>query len=284
MRKIPKKIHQIYTKGLQALPAEILASIAQLQARNPHWQYHFYDDDRIAEYIESHYGREMLELYLCIDPRYGAARADFFRYLLMYKEGGVYLDIKSSCNSSLDEVIPEHCAILLCNWDNHPQGCDGQMGKHAALDFLKHGEYQQWNIIVAPESPYMKSVIDEVVSRLKNYKPWRYGVGMRGVLHTTGPVPFSLGIEKVEKCAGFRHEDNHRNIDLVYRNVSFQVMKKINYCHYSRLRESVVLLKGMDKLLFVLWRYSLFPLWRLRKNTVNETRKVYHKIKTSCFS
>ncbi len=280
MSYIPKKIHQIYTKGAGALPADIHASITELRKRNPDWEYYFYDDSRIIDYLTRNYEPEMLELYSNINPRYGAARADFFRYLLMYKEGGVYLDIKSSCTQPLNEVIPVHCKIMVCNWDNQQNGCDGEMGKHEALRFLKNGEYQQWNIIAAPESPYLKAVIDEVVTRLKKYKPWRYGVGMRGVLHTTGPVPFSLGIEKIEKCAGFHHKENHRHAGLVYRNVSSQVMKTISRDHYSRLREPVVLLQGKDKFYYQIWLYGVFPFWRLRKNTINEARKVINKLKS----
>jgi len=280
MTNIPKKIHQIYTKGADALPADIHASIAELRNRNPDWEYYFYDDNCIIDYINKNYDPEMLSLYLSINPLYGAARADFFRYLLMYKEGGVYLDIKSSCREPLNEIIPEQCTIMVCNWDNKQNGCDGDMGKHPALSFLKNGEYQQWNIIVAPHSPYIKAVIDEVITRLKTYKPWRLGIGMRGVLHTTGPVPFSLGIEKVEKCMGFHHKENHRHAGLVYRNVTSNVMKLISRDHYSRLREPVVLLHGADKIYYKIWLYCIFPFWRLRKNTVNETRKIINKVKS----
>jgi hypothetical protein len=116
--------------------------------------------------------------------------------------------------------------------------------------------------------------------RLKSYKPWRYGVGMQGVLHTTGPVPFSLGIEKVEKCKGFHLKENHRNVGLIYRNVNSKVMKLISRDHYSRLREPVVLLHGADKIIYQIWLYCVFPFWRLRKNTLNETRKVMNKLKS----
>jgi mannosyltransferase OCH1-like enzyme len=280
MSQIPRKIHQIYTKGADKLPDEIRASIIDLRALNPDWEYCFYDNNHIVDYLEKNYEPEMLQLYLKINPQYGAARADFFRYLLMYKEGGVYLDIKSSCSLPLNDIIPEHCEMMVCNWDNRPGGSDNEMGKHPALCFLKNGEYQQWNIIAAPGSLYLNAVINEVVWRLKNYKPWRYGVGMQGVLHTTGPIPFSLGIEKITKCSGFHQKENHRSVGLIYRNVNSKVMKLISKDHYSRLREPVVIQQGMDKFYYFLWLYCVFPFWRLRKNTVNETRKVFKKLKS----
>ncbi|MEN0584421.1 MULTISPECIES: glycosyltransferase [unclassified Kosakonia] len=282
MNTIPHKIHQVYTRGMAALPAEVHASIDSLRQLNPDWEYYFYDEKKMLAYLHEHYGQEILALYEKINPQYGAARADFFRYLLMYREGGVYLDIKSSCTVPFSEVIPPDCEILLCNWDNKPQGCDNNMGKHEELAFLKNGEYQQWNIIVAPASPYIKAVIDEVVERLKRYKPWRYGVGMRGVLNTTGPIPFTLGIEKVRKCERFRQRENHRDVGLVYRNVSKKVIKQFNASHYSKLRTPVVTLTGADHFYYLLWRAFVFPFWRLKKNTINESRKVLSKLKSRC--
>ncbi|MBS4429992.1 glycosyl transferase [Pectobacterium punjabense] len=277
--KIPKKIHQIYTKGIHELPEEILASIDNLKKINPEWTYFFYDENKILTYIENHYGKEVLSLYLNIDPKYGAARADLFRYLLIYIEGGVYLDIKSSCLIPLNDAIAEDCEILLCSWDNKACGCDKNMGIHKELDFLKCGEYQQWNIASVPRSPYIKSAIDEVIHRLKIYKPWIYGVGMKGVLNTTGPVPFSIGIEKINKTEFFYHEENHRNIGLKYRNVTDDIIRKFNSNHYSKLKDSIVMLEGKDKLYYRLWLLLVYPLQRLKKNIINESKSVIRKIK-----
>ncbi|MEI7251196.1 glycosyltransferase family 32 protein [Pectobacterium versatile] len=277
--KVPKKIHQIYTKGVHNLPEEILESIEKLKEINPGWEYYFYDETHIIEYIDKHYGKEMLSIYSSIDPKYGAARADLFRYLLIYIEGGVYLDIKSSCSIPFDEAIKENCEILLCSWDNKECGCDRNMGLHKALDFLTCGEYQQWNIISVPKSPYIKSAIDEVVHRLKRYKPWIYGVGMKGVLNTTGPVPFSVGIEKINKTEFFYHEKNHRNIGLTYRNVTEDTLRQLNRSHYSKLKDSIVILEGKDKLYYRLWLFFIYSLQRLKKNIINESKGVIRKIK-----
>ncbi|WP_363110025.1 glycosyltransferase [Pectobacterium odoriferum] len=237
------------------------------------------DETRIIEYIDKHYGKEMLSVYLSIEPTYGAARADLFRYLLIYIEGGVYLDIKSSCFIPLNEVIKEDCEILLCSWDNKECGCDRNMGLHKELGFLTCGEYQPWNLISVSESSYIKSAIAEVAHRLKRYKPWIYGVGMKGVLNTTGPVPFSVGIEKINKTEFFHHEENHRNIGLKYRNVTEDTLRKLNRDHYSKLKDSIVILEGKDKLYYQLWLFFIYPLQRLKKNIINESKGIIRKMK-----
>ncbi|MDI7274126.1 glycosyltransferase family 32 protein, partial [Cronobacter dublinensis] len=158
MRKVPRVIHQVYTAGWQRLPEEIRALIAGLQKMNPDYEYRFYDEPAIIAWIERHFGRDMLELYQRINPEYGAARADLFRYLVIYQEGGVYLDVKSFCSRPLDDVIPPDCELMLCHWDNGPGGQDHKKGLHKELAALPHGEFQQWNVIAAPRSPWLRAV------------------------------------------------------------------------------------------------------------------------------
>lgn len=278
MSSVPKKIHQIFTKGYAALPQEIHHSIEALRRLNPDWEYHFYDEQGIQTYLREHYGQETLDVYEKINPQYGAARADFFRYLVMYKEGGVYLDIKSTCLRPFKEIIPDNCEVMLCQWDNRPGGQDRMCGKHKVLDFMEHGEYQQWNIFAAPHSPYLKSVVDEVTRRICHYKPWNDGIGMLGVLNTTGPVPFTLGIEKITKTETFYRIYDHRTLGLVYRDYAVDIMKFAGRRHYSALRSPVVTLHGNDLIKYRLWLSFIFPLWRLRKNIIKETTKIISRI------
>src|ERR1700761_9643839 len=92
-QQIPRIIHQTFRS--RDLNPEILASVSEMKAANPGWDYRFYDDSDVRDYIASNYGSDFVDYLEALNPRYGAARADLFRYLLMYRDGGVYLDIKS---------------------------------------------------------------------------------------------------------------------------------------------------------------------------------------------
>ncbi|RYF20514.1 MAG: hypothetical protein EOO77_07875 [Oxalobacteraceae bacterium] len=72
-----------------------------------------FDDGEIRRFIDDEYGADILANFDCIRREYGAARADLFRYLLIYKRGGVYLDIKSGFERSLDEVLQPDDQMLL---------------------------------------------------------------------------------------------------------------------------------------------------------------------------
>jgi len=253
--------------------------IDKLKWMNPDYEYTFYAEPEMCQYIKKHYGQDMLNVYKQINPVYGAARADLFRYLVVYQEGGAYLDIKSFCEKPLDEIIPPECELILCHWDNRPGGLDKQKGLHPELSFMACGEYEQWNIIASKASPFIKAVIDEVVYRIKNYKPWRYGVGMKGVLMTTGPIVYTEAIRKVPGNEKVQHVLNHREIGLVYSAVSKDVWKCIGKSSYARCRTPLVILSNRDYKLYKLWLLFIFPFNRLKKNIYNEFRSLTRKIK-----
>lgn len=113
---IPKIIHQTYKS--QTLPAPIAPIVAELKDKNPDWEYRFYDDDAVLAYIKAHDDGRILDAYHRINPVYGAAKADLFRYLVLYHEGGVYLDIKSSCIYPLSEIIKSDDTFIVTQWQN----------------------------------------------------------------------------------------------------------------------------------------------------------------------
>src|SRR3954468_19020335 len=96
---IPRIIHQTFRSRL--LPEPIQKNIQKIREMNPEWEYRFYDDEDILDFIRSNYDSRVLDYFNRIDPLYGASRCDLFRYLLMYKCGGIYIDIKSSFSKPL---------------------------------------------------------------------------------------------------------------------------------------------------------------------------------------
>ena len=79
---IPKTIYQTYKSA--SLPWVTSWHINRMRRRNPEYDYQFYDDRRIDSFIEEHFDAEILDLYKRINI--GAAKADFFRYAVLYKK------------------------------------------------------------------------------------------------------------------------------------------------------------------------------------------------------
>ncbi|MGV6818565.1 MAG: glycosyltransferase family 32 protein [Thiotrichales bacterium] len=188
--RIPKKIFQIFSSS-KDLPDELKENINFLKNINPEYEYTLFNEEMVLDYISTNYP-QLMDYYLRISPVYGSARADFFRYLLMYKEGGVYLDVKSSCRRPLRDLINEDDKYLLSTWDV------GSWGKHLELK-SKHGEYQIFFIISVPGHPFLKEVIESVVRNIDVYKESLHKSSQIGVLNLTGPIAYTIAIERIRK-------------------------------------------------------------------------------------
>lgn len=231
-KKIPRKIHQVYTGGYASLSDDVKVSMDNLIKNNSGWEHHFYDESAIVSFISRHYSDRYLQAYLKIDKRYGAARADFFRYLVIYKLGGVYLDIKSACTLKLDEIIHPDDEVILCHWDNEAGGKHPGVGINKEIKGMAFGEYQQWNIISVPGSHVMKAVIDNVMYNIENYNAWKLGVGWKGVLKTTGPFVYTNAINNARGKDKIRIVRKSEDIGLVFRATDSSPSL---YKHYSHL-------------------------------------------------
>lgn len=227
---IPKNIYQLIADKNNIHP-EFKKNIEYIKKTNPEWKHILYDDNDILIYIKNNYPQYILDTYNRININYGAARADFFRYLLLYKEGGVYLDIKSSMSYPLNHVIKENDEFILAHW---PCVC------HKNLLSNKFGEFQQWHIICKPHHPYLKAVIDNVVKNINNYDLDTYGTGKLAVLKITGPIAYTESIKPILQNHNHVIYEMNEHIGLIYNNIK-NYKNNFNKKHYSQLTEPVIL-------------------------------------------
>ena len=85
---IPQIIHQT-VENIQHLLPEYEDNRREMSRVNPSWDLQLYTSEDREDFIRSVYGGKILNAYMSIDKRYGAARADFFRYLVVYELGGL---------------------------------------------------------------------------------------------------------------------------------------------------------------------------------------------------
>lgn len=225
---IPRILHQTFYE--RTLAPQLQQNVDQLRTANPGWEYRFYDDDDILRFIRENYSAAVLERFLRIDPRYGAARADLFRYLLMYKVGGVYLDIKSGATRPFDSVLRPDDRFVLSYWD--ASNTEAGWGQHYELRDIAAGELQQWHIICAPGHPFMKAVLETVLANIDTYVPSLHGVGKNGVLRVTGPIAYTRAIHRIIAQHPHRVVDSAHDLGLqynIYRNQSHETAFKSHY-------------------------------------------------------
>lgn len=103
---IPKIIHQTWKTETLPVPAAMPES---WRAQNPGWEYRFWTDAMLADFVR--------ETYPGLWPLYERApkpvmRADIARYLLLHHFGGIYADIDTTCQAPLAPLEPETRVVL----------------------------------------------------------------------------------------------------------------------------------------------------------------------------
>ncbi|MES2636678.1 MAG: glycosyltransferase [Pseudomonadota bacterium] len=258
--QIPKIIHQTYyTKNL---PIELERNLLKNKEANPGWELRFYDDEDIEIYIKTHFP-ELFDFYEKINPNYGAAKADFFRYLVVYNDGGVYLDIKSGAEKPLDSIIIASDKYILSHWPrSYPKA---MLGQHRDIT-NPIGEFQQWHIISVAGHPFLKAVINSVCNNILHYNPILHEFGAFGVFNSTGPIAYTEAIYPLLNKYPHRLEKDHLDVGLIYSalddNHSLSTHLRVyTKKHYLQLEEPVITQSKFVTVLF----YTLKPLIKYLK-------------------
>jgi mannosyltransferase OCH1-like enzyme len=89
-QKIPKKIFQTWKSNNMEL--EMKNTIKIIQNLNPEYEYNLFTDNECIEYLKQHFDDIILKTFNNLIP--GAFKADLFRYCVLYREGGIYIDCK----------------------------------------------------------------------------------------------------------------------------------------------------------------------------------------------
>ena len=92
---IPLNIFQ--TWHTKHLPEHMLEAVNLIKQTNPAFTHYLFDDDDCRNFIEQYFTKDILNAYDALVP--GAYKADLWRYCILYKKGGIYLDIKYQCEN-----------------------------------------------------------------------------------------------------------------------------------------------------------------------------------------
>jgi mannosyltransferase OCH1-like enzyme len=166
---IPLNIFQTWhTKNL---PPLMRRSVNRIKTLNPRFKYALYDDNDCREFIKTNFPLDVLKAYDGLIP--GAYKADLWRYCILYKKGGIYLDIKyAPYNGFRFITLTEK--------------------EHFVLDADNNGIYNAL-IVCKPNNELLLKAIKKIV---ENVKKKHYG---SNCLEPTGPQMLNLFFSAEEK-------------------------------------------------------------------------------------
>ena len=176
---IPKVIYQTWHS--KHLPVGMYKSIINLQKHNPEFKYYLFSDDDCRIFINKWFDKSVLNAFDKLIP--GAYKADLWRYCILYKLGGIYIDIKytSVKGNKLIHLIDQ---------------------EHFVVDHDKKGIYNAF-IICKPGNKLLGECINQIVTNVKNNY---YG---KSSLEPTGP---KLLYTKMKY-----HNNYKTNTDMIHR-------------------------------------------------------------------
>jgi hypothetical protein len=226
-----------------ALSQDYADSVARLKTLNPDWSYACYDDAEVKAYIRTHVSPADWEAIECLNPRYNVVLADLFRYLVIYNEGGVYLDIKSTAEEPLSKVLRPEYTFVISQWQNRVGEQYQGAGLHAETMDVPGGEFQQWFLIAEAGHPFLKAALERALRNIRTYTPKRFGTSKQGVLRVSGPINYTLAIWPLLGLCPWQAVDVTR---LGFRYTIYEDSEDRERHsripdHYSTIREPIVL-------------------------------------------
>ena len=166
---IPKVIYQTFKTN--KIPLLTKFYIWRFLRKNKGYRREFFDDDQVDAFVKESFDDRTYHAYSRL--QIGAAKADFFRYAILYIRGGIYLDLDSDIIGILDKVLHADDVAVVARekkWQQY---------------------FAQWALIFDKGHPFLKETIELIVENIENNR------FPHDVHSMTGPTVYSLAINRV---------------------------------------------------------------------------------------
>jgi mannosyltransferase OCH1-like enzyme len=133
------------------------------------YEYRFVDDETADAFIKEHYPGDVYDGYAML--QIGAAKADFWRLLVLYKQGGVYLDMDANFVWPLGSILRPYDQELYIT--------------------IKHDRISNYFIASKPNNDHLKEMIALVMHNIDENS-------ILTVYELTGPGVFDQVLEGID--------------------------------------------------------------------------------------
>ena len=212
-----------HTWNSHNVPINMKKNLDYILINNPEFDYYLYDDYECKEFIQNNFNQDVVDAFESLIP--GAYKADLWRYCILYKKGGVYMDIKLKPLVKLKTLINNN-NFYYVNDNPSIKNCTNNKGIYNAF------------IISYPNNIIFKLCINAIVENCKNQY---YG---NSTLDVTGPCLLGNIVDKYYnynydkmihlylKTDGSIYDLSNRQITDMYEGYRNE-QKKVGTRHYS---------------------------------------------------
>ena len=156
-QRIPRVVYQ--TGYSQHVIERVYNNTITAHANNPEYDFRYYDNRAVKHFLRRHFGGEVYQAFRTLQM--GAARADLWRYCVLYKRGGVYIDLDAGIYGPL----------------KHKQ-LTAQTDALLGYDIM--GNLINWFMMFTPHHPFLYYVIQLCTRRILAHE--------KSVFTATGPT------------------------------------------------------------------------------------------------
>ena len=155
--KIPKRI--IQTGKSKSLSPLEKVSVNVIKLLHPDFEYIYFDDNEVLSFMQFNFSQYIDIFREFIFP---IQRVDFFRYCVVYKMGGFYLDLDVILSKALYDLLNSRCVfpfeeLTVNNYLKKLHGMDWELGQYA--------------FGAVPNHDFLFEIIENCVKAQKN-KEW----------------------------------------------------------------------------------------------------------------
>lgn len=176
---VPLAIYQSWVTN--AIPAKMHENMKALLEANPEFDHYLYSHERCLQFIKDNYPQKVVDAYKSLKP--GAYKSDLWRYCILYKLGGVYLDVKFYTTVPIVNLLEKYSEIY--SRDIVAENTDDKELKCKAKPAVYNGF-----LVTPPNNNIFKDCIYEIV---KNCQKRNY---TNSILHITGPCLLGRFVKK----------------------------------------------------------------------------------------
>lgn len=96
---IPLHIYVSWHTQKHKVPSKMLQSIEHMKYTNPEFTYHIFDLIESREFLQNNFDSNVIEAFDTLIP--SIYKLDLWSYCILYKLGGIYIDIKFQMNNNI---------------------------------------------------------------------------------------------------------------------------------------------------------------------------------------
>lgn len=188
---IPKHIYRAWQT--QTFHKKVEKRIKKTTSLNPEYEHTIFTEQQRDDFVYANFDKSVISAYKQLNNV--VAKVDLWRYLIIYKHGGVYLDMDASIEKPIKSFI---------------------MSSDQAVISAETNEnlFLQWALFYCKEHPVIKKTIEYTI---RNINEKRYP---NDIANLTGPGVYTEALMYIHK--------KYQNIELIWKDVTNETNQVFN--------------------------------------------------------